>query len=214
MVKSSREPLPPKRERTRRQLIDAAIRVFAEKGVANTSIQEIAVAAGVANGTFYNHFPTKEAVMEAVAIAAAQGLSERIDASYGHITDAAERMAIGNRRYVGLAIEHPEWARMMMDVVVISPELIEVTASYAGEDLLLGIRQGRFRVPNQLAGMNAIIGTCSGAMRAAIIGPVPKNHAQATATVVLRALGMDFDEAAEIARRPLPPMPGGLLPQN
>ncbi|MFX8653243.1 TetR family transcriptional regulator, partial [Acinetobacter baumannii] len=80
------------RERTRRQLIDAAIRVFAEKGVANSSIQEIAVAAGVANGTFYNHFPTKEAVMEAVAVQTARILSERIDESYRHITDAAERM--------------------------------------------------------------------------------------------------------------------------
>ncbi len=212
MTKSSREPLPPKRERTRRLLIDAAIRVFAEKGVANASIQEIAIVAGVANGTFYNHFPTREAVIEAVAIAVARGLSERIDESYGHITDAAERMAIGNRRYIGLALEHPDWARMMMDVVLVTPELIEVTAAYAREDLLLGIRQGRFRVPNQQAGMNAIIGTCTGAMRMAIAGLAPKNHAQATATVVLRALGMDFDEAAEIARRPLPPMPEGLLP--
>lgn len=212
MSKSSREPLPPKRERTRRQLVDAAIRVFAEKGVANASIQEIALAAGVANGTFYNHFPTREAVIEAVAVHLAQGLSDRIDESYGHITDAAERMAIGNRRYVGLAIEHPDWARMMMDVVLTSPDLIEVTAAFARQDLLLGIRQGRFRVPNQQAAMNAIIGTCIGAMRMAILGQAPKNHAQATATVVLRALGMDFDEAADIARRPLPPIPGGLLP--
>lgn len=214
MTKSSGRALPPKRERTRRQLIDAAIRVFAEKGVANSSIQEIAVAAGVANGTFYNHFPTKEAVMEAVAVQTARILSERIDESYRHITDAAERMAIGNRRYVGLALDHPEWARMMMDVVLVSPELIEVTASYVREDLQLGIRQGRFRVPSQLAAINVIIGTCTGAMRAAIAGAVPKNHAQATATVVLRALGMDFDEAAEVARRPLPPIPGGLVPRD
>lgn len=212
MTKSSREPLPPKRERTRRQLVDAAIRVFAEKGVANASIQEIALVAGVANGTFYNHFPTREAVIEAVAVHLAQGLSDRIDESCDHITDAAERMAIGNRRYVGLAIEHPDWARMMMDVVLTSPDLIEVTAAFARKDLLLGIRQGRFRVPNQQAAMNAIIGTCIGAMRMAILGQAPKNHAQATATVVLRALGMAFDEAAEIARRPLPPIPGGLLP--
>lgn len=214
MRKSSREPLPPKRERTRRQLVDAALRVFAEKGIANASIQEIAVVAGVANGTFYNHFPTKEAVIEAVAIALARGLSERIATSYADIADAAERMAIGNRRYIGLAIDHPDWARLMLDVVVASPDLVEVSAAYAREDLLLGIRQGRFRVANQLAAMNLIVGTISGGMRAATVGPVPKGHAQAVATMVLRGLGVDFDEAAEIARRPLPPIPGGLLPQD
>ena len=35
---------------------------------------------------------------------------------------------------------------------------------------------------------------------------LPKIALAATATTVLRGLGMDYDESAEIARRPLPPL--------
>lgn len=38
----------------------AALRLFVERGVAETSIREIAVAAGVSQGAMYNHYPSKE----------------------------------------------------------------------------------------------------------------------------------------------------------
>jgi AcrR family transcriptional regulator len=38
----------------------AALRLFVERGVAETSIREIATAAGVSQGAMYNHYPSKE----------------------------------------------------------------------------------------------------------------------------------------------------------
>jgi AcrR family transcriptional regulator len=49
--------------RTRRGLLDGAARAFAEHGVRGTSMQAIAAAAGVAKGTLYNHFRTKDDVL-------------------------------------------------------------------------------------------------------------------------------------------------------
>jgi AcrR family transcriptional regulator len=46
--------------------VTAAGRVFAEKGVANTAVSDIVKAAGVAQGTFYLYFKTKEDVLVAV----------------------------------------------------------------------------------------------------------------------------------------------------
>jgi|SRR5918992_4158752 AcrR family transcriptional regulator len=52
-----------KKQRTREQIADAAIRLFAERGYQATTIADIAEAAEVAPRTFFAHFPSKEAVV-------------------------------------------------------------------------------------------------------------------------------------------------------
>ena len=54
---------PRKGERTRERLLGAAIAEFRRTGVAKADVRGIASAAGVAPGTFYFHFPTKEHVL-------------------------------------------------------------------------------------------------------------------------------------------------------
>jgi len=43
------------------------MRLFSERGFANTPVEEITEAADVAKGTFFNYFPTKESILEALA---------------------------------------------------------------------------------------------------------------------------------------------------
>lgn len=52
-----------KKLRTRRNLVEAALRLFDEKGYEQTSVAEIAAAAEVSTKTFFNYFPSKEAVI-------------------------------------------------------------------------------------------------------------------------------------------------------
>src|SRR5215469_13937864 len=51
---------------TRRRVYNAAIAEFKRSGMADADIGAIIKAAGVARGTFYFHFPTKEHVLEEV----------------------------------------------------------------------------------------------------------------------------------------------------
>src|ERR1700758_2017671 len=48
---------------TRARLFDAAVAEIGRSGLAGADISAIAAAAGVARGTFYFHFPTKEHVV-------------------------------------------------------------------------------------------------------------------------------------------------------
>jgi AcrR family transcriptional regulator len=48
---------------TKRRLVAAAAELFAQKGYHDTTVDEIARAAGVAKGTFFVHFATKDAVI-------------------------------------------------------------------------------------------------------------------------------------------------------
>jgi AcrR family transcriptional regulator len=52
-----------KKQRTREQIIDAAMSLFAERGYHATTTADIATAADVAPRTFFTYFPSKEAVV-------------------------------------------------------------------------------------------------------------------------------------------------------
>lgn len=52
-----------KKQRTREQIIEAAMGLFAERGYQATTIADIATAADVAPRTFFAYFPSKEAVV-------------------------------------------------------------------------------------------------------------------------------------------------------
>jgi len=52
-----------RRERTRARILEAALRLFQEKGIAETSMSDIERAAGVSKGALYFHFDSKEALV-------------------------------------------------------------------------------------------------------------------------------------------------------
>nr|WP_042142140.1 TetR/AcrR family transcriptional regulator [Paucisalibacillus sp. EB02] len=56
--------LTTKGKKTRQKILDTAEQIFGEKGYFETSVAEITLTAGVAQGTYYNYFPTKKAVFE------------------------------------------------------------------------------------------------------------------------------------------------------
>jgi len=55
-----------KGERRKQDLLNIAYRMFIEKGYENTSVDDIIIEAGIAKGTYYYYFESKEATLEAV----------------------------------------------------------------------------------------------------------------------------------------------------
>jgi len=73
-------PAPRRREpeQKRARLLEAARSLFAERGYAATTTAQLAREAGVAEGTVFHHFPSKRALLEAVAGEYGRGLAERM----------------------------------------------------------------------------------------------------------------------------------------
>ena len=75
-------------------LVEAATRVFAEKGYASTRVADIAVRAGVGKGTVYEYFASKEELLFAVFESINENIAERIRA----VLDAeGPGLSIGSR---------------------------------------------------------------------------------------------------------------------
>lgn len=201
------EDRPLKRERTRRQLLQAAVQVVCARGLADTSVQEIARVAGVAPGTVYNHFRTRDDVLEALAVALSTTLNERVLQSYQGIADGAQRMSIGMRRFLWLGETSPPWAMLLLQLSMAFPQVIEAVKPYSLADLRLARSQGRFSVADEDAAIDMVFGTCLRAMQRIAGGEVdsPQDYAAELLKMVLCGLGMTPDEAAEVMARPLPP---------
>ena len=202
----------PLRERTRDLLLDAAVRVFARKGAGAAAIHEIAAEAGVANGTFYNYFRTREALLEATSLRLARRLHEAIGVSRAAVDDPAERMAIGSRRFVLQAEQDPVWAAALLRVwhTTATPKVTAADPLLA--DLRGGRRRRRFHFADEKVALDLVQGTVIAGMRSVLDGRPAAAHASAIAAVILRGLGMTPADADAIAARPLPPL--GRLPSS
>ncbi len=79
-------PAHPPRQRRKearpQELIDAALELFAEKGFAATRSEEVAARAGVAKGTLYLYYPSKEELLKAV-------ISQRLSSEIAAVTEYA-----------------------------------------------------------------------------------------------------------------------------
>jgi TetR/AcrR family fatty acid metabolism transcriptional regulator len=79
-------------EERREEILEASLTLFAQKGFNETTVDDIAAAAGVAKGTIYLYFPSKEHILMALKQQFQKGLEMRCA---DVITDAIERLAAG-----------------------------------------------------------------------------------------------------------------------
>jgi AcrR family transcriptional regulator len=62
----TRKRVTKRPEERREDILDAGLRVFVERGIPNATVSDITAAAGVAKGTFYLYYDSKEALLGAL----------------------------------------------------------------------------------------------------------------------------------------------------
>lgn len=193
-----------RREATRSKLMEAAKTLFARQGVDNTRIQEITDEADVGFGSFYNHFKSKEAIVEAVLAETVGAQGAAIDRLTADLEDPAEVIAVAHRHFVRLARTDPQWAWLLIRLDVSHSIVLRALGPFARRDLRRGVRSSRLDVPHEGIALVGTGGAMLAVMRAVLDGQAPKDADVHHAEIVLRALGLSHEEAAEVARRPLP----------
>lgn len=100
--------------RKRADILSCAARVFAANGFPGTDVQAVADAAGVAKGTLYLYFPSKEEMFLAAVDHGIQDLRNYIDACVADITDPLQRIGTAIHAYLRFFKEHPELVELLI----------------------------------------------------------------------------------------------------
>lgn len=102
-------------EATRERLLRAALELFTSAGFLETTTAALAERAGVAEGTIYRHFPSKDALFnEAYRRSLRLSLDALAAPEADRTTGAPERLAAFSRRLVQVAAEDGPSARMIL----------------------------------------------------------------------------------------------------
>lgn len=109
----------------RRQILDAAVRVFATRGYHTSRVGDIAEEAGIAHGLLYHYFSSKEEVLQTVF---RESWSELLDA-FGRIEGSEERpleqLTAIAKTLLRAWRDRPDLVRVLVREVARSPHLQE-----------------------------------------------------------------------------------------
>jgi len=123
--------LDRRKARTRRALIDAAVRLIAEGRGERASIAEITEEADIGFGSFYNHFDSKEQLFGTASGELLEQWGQVIDQACADISDPAEVFAVALRISGRLGWTRPDVARFLTGVGL---EVSAPAAVHAGVD--------------------------------------------------------------------------------
>jgi TetR/AcrR family fatty acid metabolism transcriptional regulator len=138
-------------EEKRRQILEAAVRVFARSGYHTSRVGDIAEEAGVAHGLLYHYFAGKEAVLEAVFRETWGELLEAVHA----VEEAGEPAQEQLRQVAAIVLRswkrRPDVVRVLVREIARSPDLHkrfdELGGLFAAIERIVarGQAEGRFR---------------------------------------------------------------------
>lgn len=163
------------REKRRQEIILSAMKVFIEKGIDNTSMEDLARALGTTKSYFYFYFKSKEDLI----ISIFQYLKDRalleLERALKNVDDPAKKLEIWIREHFRQVRENPDFLRFVYNFVFSSmARRIDVVSNLKRRDRYFGllsdiIREGQTRgefisgSPEALS--YAMRGTIYGAMR-------------------------------------------------
>lgn len=181
------------------EILASAAKLFREKGVRAVSIDDIVAGAGIAKGTFYLYFKTKNDLLAKLAQAVVKDMANAARAAGAEPSDPLDRFAAAvvalqavdrDQRYLGDALNHPDNSALhdLANIAMVR-EVAPVLAAIVEE----GRGAGAFDVEDAqptleflLAGQAALLGggrfNWSAAERAARL--------RATVIIIERALGI------------------------
>ena len=191
----------PRSERTRRALLDGGRRVLARKGVEAATVLDIVREAGVSQPSFYNHFASKDQLVEAIAADFfKRDVAYKVQV-FSRIADPAEAIAMNVRHTLQVAKRDPAVAWVM----VRSGAMRELERTRGADDLVnmisSGARSGRFRIADARVVAAVILGAAYPLLQDILQGKAPPDVEMQFAELVLRMLGLTRREAAAVAAR-------------
>jgi AcrR family transcriptional regulator len=120
---SGKAPRTPRGERTLRKILDAAREEFGERGYSDTSIVGITQRAGVALGTFYTYFDSKEELFQALVRDMSAQVRDNVGPALGEATDRLDGERRALESFLKFAHDHRDIYRIIDEAEFVEPQV-------------------------------------------------------------------------------------------
>jgi len=122
-----------KKQETRQAIMQAAIKLFSEKGFEKTSIEELAKAAGIGKGTIYSYFQTKSDILHAFCEDELVGLHQELTDNADKEIPLLQQMVAIYMSEFRLITENREFGRLFMQQTAF-PRDVDLAQHLENED--------------------------------------------------------------------------------
>src|SRR3954452_66512 len=120
---AAKAPRTPRGERTLRKILDAARDEFGERGFSDSSIVGITQRAGVALGTFYTYFESKEALFQALVRDMSAQVRDEVGPALTGATDSLDGERRALEAFLRFAQDHRDIYRIIDESEFVQPEV-------------------------------------------------------------------------------------------
>jgi AcrR family transcriptional regulator len=143
--------------RRRRQLLDVALRVFAERGFHDASMNDIAVTAGVTKPVLYQHFASKRDLFAELLSDVGRELQETITKAIAAAETPHEMVELGFAAYFEFVDEHRDAFRLFYGGSMARDEEFAEVVSQT-ETSVAALVAGLIEIPGLTAGQRQVLG--------------------------------------------------------
>ena len=105
---------PSTASRRREEIVENAVRLFAERGYAGTDTQLLADELRVGKGTLYRYFPSKEELFLAATDYVMRKLTEHVLSYVEGVSNPFDQIERGVRAYLVFFADHPEYVELLI----------------------------------------------------------------------------------------------------
>ena len=192
--------------RTEARILAAGLRVFAEKGPDAPVVDDFVRAAGIARGTFYNHFQSVQQLLEATSVWTIDAAVQAIDRALHDVRGGPGlRFGTGIRLFLTSAEANPIWCRFVARVWKLG------ALEAPRRDLRDGLKKGEFRVASAEVAMDVVLGGIREALFRLGNERPPRGYRDRVLEVCLQALGAEPALIAQVLAQELPPLAQPLM---
>lgn len=198
--------VPNRRDRrklaTRQALLDATLALLSSRSMDALSVDEIAMRADVAKGTFYNYFPDKDALERELALHVRTRVETEISRTNEGISDPVERIARAFCCVLRSCLRAPE---QVAATARLFPHAMDPAApinSGVRDDVTEGLVRGRIVAASEDAAVAYIVGVFMAGVNRALdlSAEAARGFAQELGVILLHGLGLSRSQAARIMR--------------
>ena len=190
-----------RKARTRRAIVEAALRLFAERGFDAPTTDDIVASAGIARGTLYLHFQTKEEIMRHVALEVTNATEEGFSEVLADIADPVDRIALRMRLLCQKALKSPIWGMLLLRVVPTGPLGTNSRFGFQ-KDLVKALASNSAKICSLQSALDMVQGTIILGIRSMLSKKdIAPHHIDDLIVTMLRGLGLETKAATKVNSR-------------